>query len=98
MLLPDGNPVFLKENSRKCYQLKTQHYCVDGATEYGDPNEFSNNEEQVFLVTCSEYLYEQPVSRFCVDNYCEQLFSLRYFTSPAPFHCFLIIIIIVLLI
>jgi hypothetical protein len=71
-VLPDGHPVFLKENSRKCYRLITKHYCIDGG-DIGDPNRgFSNDEEQIFLATCSELLYEPPVSASKLEQICDK--------------------------
>ncbi|ODM96967.1 G-protein coupled receptor Mth2 [Orchesella cincta] len=61
IVVPEGYPIYLQENSRKCYTLKTtSHYCIDGAAEYGSPNPFNNDEGEIFLVTCSEYLFDPP--------------------------------------
>jgi len=64
IVVPEGYPIYLQENSRKCYTLKTtSHYCIDGAAEYGNPNPFNNDEGEIFLVTCSEFLIDPPVSK-----------------------------------
>jgi hypothetical protein len=60
---PDGQPVsYGEEKNRKCYILKTDNFCIDGAVEYGNPNGFVNDEGDTFLATCAEALRETPVS------------------------------------
>lgn len=62
IVMPDQDrPIYLQEQNKKCFTLKpTAFYCIDGAAEYGNPNPFSNDEGEMFLVTCSEYLFEPP--------------------------------------
>jgi len=53
---------YREETDKKCFTLKTNNFCIDGATEYGNPDGFMNHEGDTFLATCGENLYEPQVS------------------------------------
>lgn len=88
IVLPEGYPVYLQEQSKKCYTLKSSsQYCIDGAAEYGSPNPFNNEPGEIFLVTCSEYLFEPPVQSYYINI----LFHFSFSTSPPSHFQFYII-------